>query len=158
MSLLMLEETTRVRLDGAEPETQTGAKRAALALKMLEAGDRDLFLETDDLPFQPNAIAVLDGEGETIGYLPPATANEIREIVLAIEEDPDEEARATLISADDGEVWIEIDPDDFPEYEKATEPPPAPRKEEKKRNASGYALIAIIAFYLAYRLLTKSGG
>jgi hypothetical protein len=154
----MLKETTRVRLDGAEPETQAGAKRAALARKMLEAGDRELFLETDDLPFLPNAIAVLDSDGETIGYLPPLAASEIRGIVLAIEEDPDEEARATLVSADDGEIWVEIDPDDFPEYEEAPEPDPTPRKEDKKRNASGYALIAIIAFYLAYRLLTKSGG
>lgn len=157
----MLEEKTKVRLEGVDLKTPVGAKRLELVRKMLEAGDRVLFLETDDLPFLPDAVAVLDREGETIGYLPPATAREIRDAVLAIEEDPEEEAEATLVSADDGEIWVEIDPDCFPEYEEIFEPDAQDqnaKKDSKKKNPAGYALIAIIAFYLAYRLFTKSGG
>ena len=158
MSFKMLEEKTRVKLEGVEPETPMGAKRMALAQNMLESGDRELFLETDDLPYLPNAIAVLNREGETLGYLPIPTAGKIRDSVLAIEEDPEEEARATLLSVGDGGIRIEIDPDDFPEYEELPEPADDAKKEVRKKNPAGYALIAVIAFYLAYRLFTRSGG
>ncbi len=154
----MFEETTRLQLEGTEPGTPAGERRISLARNMLASGDRDLFLETDDLPYLPNAIAVLDREGETLGYLPIQAAKEIRDLVAAIEEDPDEEARATLVAVNDEGILIEIDPDDFPEYDQTVQPEPAAKKEDKKKSAGPYALIAIIAFYLAFRLFTRSGG
>lgn len=153
----MTEAKKIVKLEGTERKNEDGKSRLELAKSMLEAGSRVVFLETDELPFAPKAIAAISEEGEVLGYLPNEIAKEIYDDVLTAEDDEEEDVVATLVSAGDDAVEIEIDFDELPVYD---ERPQAEEKAppKKNRNPANYALIAIIAFYLAYRLFTKSGG
>lgn len=154
----MTETIKRIKLEGTDRKNEESDERLNLASAMLEAGDREIFLETDELPFAPKAIVALNRDGETLGYLPAEIVGQIYDDVLMTEEDDEEEARATLISVNDDEIEVEIDIDTLPEYE---DKPPSNKEDakpqKKKKNPAGFALIAIISFYLAYRMFTRGG-
>lgn len=144
----------RVKLEGTD-KTEGGVLRSDIAAAMLARGEREIFLETDELPYAPQAVAVLSASGLLLGYLPTAAAQAIYREVAETEED----ARAMLVSANEGTTEIEFDTDDFDEFEEPENAPVATKDDGKasKNHAAKFALIAVVAFYLAYRMFTKAG-
>lgn len=146
----------KVRLERSDLVEKNGSLRSDRAREMLRRNETMLFLEDEEMPYDPRAVVVLNEKGETLGYLPRDLAARVWDGVRSALEEGEEVPASLTGVTDEGEVEIDLDLENFLGHESqllAT----SRDKTAGKKNPGLYAMIAIIAFYLAYRMFTRQG-